>query len=288
MTVANKGENRDSSYWHPAFRSAIKLEFEEYLDALDFQFETPLNTEPLKVDAIIIKKLKDVEIKKNLAAVFKTHNIVEFKSPGDFLSVNGFYKVYGYACGYTAITEKVGITDISITFIENRYPRKLIAHLREVRRFEVVERWPGIFHVKGDIVPIQIIETKRLDETESVWLSKLRGNLDASHAGTFAGVFLPRHAEPELRAYLYAVLKANPLILREVQKMSDTLTLEQVLIEEGWTAKWLAEGKAEGKLEGKAEVVRNALAKGLSIDLISEITGLDAGIVQQLPKTSGQ
>ena len=44
--------------WHPAFREAIKAELIDFLDVLTFEAEHVLNTEPLKVDILIIKKPK--------------------------------------------------------------------------------------------------------------------------------------------------------------------------------------------------------------------------------------
>jgi hypothetical protein len=58
------------------------------------------------------------------------------KSPEDYVSVNDFYKVYGYACLYAALN-KVEITDLTITFVESRYPKDLISHLKEVRVYHV-------------------------------------------------------------------------------------------------------------------------------------------------------
>jgi hypothetical protein len=59
--------------------------------------EYQLTTEPLKIDVVIIKKTKNVVIDKNIAAIFREHNVLEFKNPTDYVSVNDFYKVYGYA-----------------------------------------------------------------------------------------------------------------------------------------------------------------------------------------------
>jgi hypothetical protein len=53
-----------------------------YADILDFDIEYPLTREPLRVDVIIIKKKKDVVIKKNIAAIFRGRNIVEYSQPG--------------------------------------------------------------------------------------------------------------------------------------------------------------------------------------------------------------
>jgi predicted transposase/invertase (TIGR01784 family) len=43
-----------------------------------------------------------------------------------------------------------------------------------------------------------------------------------------------------------------------------------------------AEGRQEGREEGYEEVARNALAKGLPIDVIHEITGLDIDVIKEL------
>ena len=41
-----------------------------------------------------IKKNVDEPIEKNIGRIFRKHNIVEYKSPTDYLSVDDFYKVY--------------------------------------------------------------------------------------------------------------------------------------------------------------------------------------------------
>ena len=84
--------------WHPAFIEAIKLELEEYKDVLEFRSEYQLTAEPLRIDCVIIKKPKDAVIKKNIAEIFRETNLLEYKSPDDYVSVADFYKVYSYAC----------------------------------------------------------------------------------------------------------------------------------------------------------------------------------------------
>jgi hypothetical protein len=91
-----------------------------------------LTAEPLRIDIIIIKKLKDIQLTKNIATIFRIYNLVEYKSPTDYLSIADFYKVYGYACLYMSLNE-VSISDLTITFVTSRYPRKLITHLKNVR-----------------------------------------------------------------------------------------------------------------------------------------------------------
>ncbi|MDR1948622.1 MAG: hypothetical protein LBQ38_04455 [Spirochaetaceae bacterium] len=40
------------------------------------------------------------------------------------------------------------------------------------------EPWSGIYHISGDIIPIQIIESKKLPEG-NLWLRDLTNDLDA-------------------------------------------------------------------------------------------------------------
>jgi hypothetical protein len=52
------------------------------------------------------KKAKGAVIKKNIGVIFREHNLLEYKSPDDCVSVEDFYKVYGYACLYAAAFPK--------------------------------------------------------------------------------------------------------------------------------------------------------------------------------------
>jgi len=78
------------------------MELDEYSQDLEFISEFPLNTQPLKIDVVIIKKSRDIAIEKNIASIFRKENIIEYKSPDDYVSVDDFYKVYGYACLYSS------------------------------------------------------------------------------------------------------------------------------------------------------------------------------------------
>ena len=63
--------------WHPAFIEAIQLELEDYQDVLEFHPEYQLTSEPLKIDCVVIKKVNDVAITKNIAAIFREVNLLE-------------------------------------------------------------------------------------------------------------------------------------------------------------------------------------------------------------------
>jgi hypothetical protein len=111
--------NDDRLNWHGAFYDAIRLELEDYLDLLTFEFEHQLNTDPLIIDALILKKKKQTAIDKNIAAIFKTTNILEFKSPEDRLSISGFHKAVAYTHLYCATEKSACYQVYSGAFLRN-------------------------------------------------------------------------------------------------------------------------------------------------------------------------
>ena len=129
---------------HPAFFEAIQMELDEYRDTLQFISEYQLTTEPLRIDVVIIKKTADVLIKKNIARMFRKDNIIEYKSPTDYVSASSFHRVCAYAHLYIALNS-ARINDITLTFVESSHPRKLINYLTEQCSFHVEETAPGIY-----------------------------------------------------------------------------------------------------------------------------------------------
>ena len=166
--------------WHPAFQATIQIESENESDKLIFESEHLLSKKPMQIDELIIK-VKDHEvIEKNIGKIFRKYNIIEYKSPDDHLIINDFYKVYGYCCFYQADTEKVleiSPQELTITFICNHYPRKMIQHLQKYRKLEITKIGSGIYHITGDEFPIQLLITKELDPAENLWLQSLRKDI---------------------------------------------------------------------------------------------------------------
>ena len=116
-----------------------------------------LSKKPLQIDELVIKVHDNEKIQKNIGRIFRKHNIVEYKSPKDYLSVDDFYKVYGYTCFYkadTAQADSIAIHDITITFVCHRYPRSLMRHLTEERGYEIHREEDGIYYITGDNIPI--------------------------------------------------------------------------------------------------------------------------------------
>lgn len=124
--------------WHPAFLAGIQIELGDEAKYLSFEAEHQLGTKQMAID-VLIKKEKE--------------RVIEYKSPTDYLSVDDFYKVYGYACFYKSDVpnvDSISIEELTITLVSTSYPRKLIRHLREVRKYQIHRAERGIFQSFGN------------------------------------------------------------------------------------------------------------------------------------------
>ena len=168
--------------WHPAFGAALRITLQDEMKYLEMHEEYLLSKKPLKMDVLIIKKLKDIPIRKAIGQIFRKHNIIEYKSPGDGLSINDFYKVYGYACIYQSDTNKVkeiDPEDLTLTFVCSHYPRDMIQHLERIRGIRTEFQGAGIYYLKGDPIPMQILIAPKLSDKENYWLQSMRTDLQA-------------------------------------------------------------------------------------------------------------
>ena len=243
--------------WHSGFYVALKAELVDYLDMLQFEQEHSLNEQPLRIDVLVIKVLSDREIKKNIAKIFRGHNLVEYKSPEDSLSVSSYIKTIGYGCLYQAI-ENVDYKDITITLVCTMKPEVLIEYLNDEQsgRYTVTEQQLGIYIVDGERFPVQIIENKLLSPDENFWLTSLKENADK--AGLENALLKSTDVKDKINlgAFWYVVFNTNADLIKEVLRMSSEeskQTLEEALEEVGYNK----------KIEAKTESTIIALIKGL-------------------------
>lgn len=78
--------------WHPGFQAALQVELEEERPYLKFHKEYNLSEMPLQIDALIIKADSGHSVRKSIGKIFRRYNIIEYKSPDDYISVNNFVK----------------------------------------------------------------------------------------------------------------------------------------------------------------------------------------------------
>ena len=276
--MKQKKKETDATYWHPAFYAGIQIELEDDADNLVFENEHQLGKKPMEIDVLIIKKETDRPVKKNIGRIFKKYNIIEYKSPDDSLSVDDFYKVYGYTCFYKAdvqYTDSIPAEELSITFVSGKYPRKMIKHLTKIKKYQVTEVEKGIYYVNGDFIPIQILVTKNLSEEENLWLKSLTNKLKATETAEKLVKNYMDHKDSSLhRSVIETIMRANQKIFREVNGMSDIFMeivqekFDRKLKEE--VEKATVENTVKTKLTERISLIQKKCAKNKPLSVIAD------------------
>ncbi len=220
--------------WHPAFSAVLHIEFEDELEHLYFHDEFPLSRQPMRMDILIIKKNPDIQLRKNIGQIFRTYNIIEYKPPGVSLSLNHFYKAYGYACFFQSDTEKeceIEPDEITITYVCYHYPRKLLKCLTLSMNISVRKKEAGIYYLEGTFFKMQLLVTSRLSSEQNYWLSHLRNNLKPK--GTVRDLlehYEIKRNSPYYQAVVTLILRANEHLLKEERNMLPVL--EEIFADE--------------------------------------------------------
>ena len=166
--------------WHPGFVAAINLELAENRDDLIYEKEYNLNTKPLEIDLLVIKKDKDIQISNEIGRMFKGNNILEYRSPEDRMDIDSFYKAGAYASLYKAYGETVDerkADDITVSLVREAKPDGLFRYFRE-HKVEVSNPYPGIYYVlDGVLFFTQVIVTRELNGKSHGWLKSLSDKL---------------------------------------------------------------------------------------------------------------
>ena len=225
--MEHAAEKPEVLQWHPAFYAGLQIELEEDRENLIFENEHQLSTKPMEIDVLVVKKEKDLPVRKNIGQIFRMYNIIEYKSPSDYLSVDDFYKVYGYACFYKADTgtaNAIQADQITITLVSEKYPMKLFAHLQKERGLRIEKVCGGIYYINGDYIPIQVIVTRQLSPKENLWLRSLTDHLtDYSDAEELIREYGKHKNEQLYASVLDIIVRANKKKFEEVKVMCDAL-----------------------------------------------------------------
>ena len=252
--------------WHQGFSAALRITLQEEMEFLEIQEEYLLSRKPLQIDILILKKKKELTIRKAIGRIFRRYNIIEYKSPEDYLTINDFYKVYAYACVYQSNTDRINEVDPrerTITFVCSHFPREMVRHLEEVRGIHINLAGKGIYYLKGDPIPIQLLITPELSREESYWMQNLRTDLKA---GGEIRELMMRYEQNRKRKDYEAVMdlitRANWEQMEEEKKMCDALNElfaeELKEADERGRAAGMESGLKAGKESGRTEGIQLA------------------------------
>ena len=124
----------ERDHWHPGFLGAMEIEFRAYRANLIFDDEHSLSKEPLKMDLLIIRKDKGVAITNQIGDIFRTHNIWEYKSPDDDITIDDYFKTVGYAYLYKGLGKTVNEIpgdELTVSMVRDVHPDKLFSVIIE-------------------------------------------------------------------------------------------------------------------------------------------------------------
>lgn len=212
-----KRSNRKSHVnWHEAASCALQIELRDYSDFLDYETEYLLGENSYRIDLLVIKKLTEQVIPKNIAIIFKTLNLFEIKGLGSSVSINSYYKTIGYAGLLIAQMDsrnQYSRLDITLTFLSCHYPRKLMKHLHILQqkgKIVVENFFPGVYHINKETFITQIIVTSKLPPEEYLYLRCLTNKLLETRLAELLADDYRLHQEDELyNRYMHQITTAN-------------------------------------------------------------------------------
>jgi len=266
--------------WHSGFVAAVDLELSANRKHLVYEKEYNLNTKPLEIDLLIIKKDKDIQISNEIGRIFRGHNILEYKSPEDHLNVDTFYKTIAYACLYKAYGKTVDerkADDITISIVRETKPEGLFEYLIN-QGFEVSNPYHGIYYVQNkELFPTQVIVTRELGRNSHIWLKSLSNTLEKEEMRELLERIegLTQNVDRELAdAVLEVSVRANQKIVDEL-KGDESMCQALLEIMEPEINKIVGEARKEERIkarkEGAIETATNMLKSGkFSIEEIVE------------------
>ncbi len=107
-----------------------------------------------------------------IAELFRHYNVIDYKSPDDYFSLDDYDRVLAYTRLHHVLEESKEDLwkQYTITCISSTYPKAMIHQIKQ-RGIRVEEHRPihGIYQIYGEIYPIQIVVLNRMDDPEYIW-----------------------------------------------------------------------------------------------------------------------
>ena len=263
----------------------MELEFSRYKDLLDFNREFPLSKEPLRVDLLMIKKIKDIIIDIDIGRLFKTYNIIEYKSPKDGLTIDDYIKTVGYAYlykGLGATVDAVPLSELTATIVRDTEPTELFKKIKS-EGGSIEEKYPGVFYITGVVgIPTQFILTSSLSEDFHVCLRVLSNKATEEDIKRFIEMtsnFTEPIDKENADAVMHVSINANREVYNKIREENPFMcqALRELMKDEFMEteARGISIGEARGEARGKAIGEAQGEIKGM-IKLYHEEMGLDS------------
>jgi hypothetical protein len=267
-------DEQNKIYWHEPFFEGLQLDLWQYKQYLQFENEHPLSKEALIVDVVVVKKEADITIDNEIGRIFKGHNLVEFKSEKDSLSLRDYDKVMGYARLYSSFDD-IPMSEITVSFALTMFPRELVKSLENERGLKVQDMGNGVYFILGESYPTQILESKNLSQ-KNLFLKNLRSNLTTEDVVATAQAYGMLKTFDKKNVYLDRLIQANLTVFEEAMSVSEAV--KELFFKVADRDGWLEEREKEKLIQ----VAKKLLSLGRPTDEIVEATGLPIETVKTL------
>ncbi|RHR90594.1 hypothetical protein DWW33_01710 [Roseburia sp. AF15-21] len=263
--------------WHPAFCAATELELRQDLDVLELIPEYNLSKKPLQIDLVIIKKMDWKRTLQNeIGHIMRGHNILEYKGPGDELTIDSFFKVIGYASLYKAqgiAVNKIPASEVTVSFFRNAYPKALFLELKK-EGYILKKMYPGIYYVRGKVpFPVQVVVTSQLERKAHCSLRVLTTQVEMQDAELFLEqihYLESKNERSNIDSVLQVSVNANKQVYSLLRRQNEMCEALRELMKDE------IEKELENKLEQgeKLQLIRQVikkLQKGNSVEETSDM-----------------
>ena len=263
--------------WHPAFCAATELELRQDLDVLELIPEYNLSKKPLQIDLVIIKKMDWKRTLQNeIGHIMRGHNILEYKGPGDELTIDSFFKVIGYASLYKAqgiAVNKISASEVTVSFFRNAYPKALFQELKK-EGYILKKMYPGVYYVRGKVpFPVQVVVTSQLERKAHCSLRVLTTQVEMQDAELFLEqihYLESKNERSNIDSVLQVSVNANKQVYSLLRRQNEMCEALRELMKDE------IEKELENKLEQgeKLQLIRQVikkLQKGNSVEETSDM-----------------
>jgi len=266
----DNAERQKRTPYHAATFGVLSCLFHKYkkngnIELID---EQRLSKEPLRIDIVVLKKNRDIELKPVWAKVFRGHNIIEYKSPVDKTpSLAVFYKLIGYAMIYAAQNE-VEISDVTATLICARTPQKLFKILKENFDYKILEKDASIYYIikKGVAVEKSLVVQVMVQKSEPLLQALDRRPMDGTTVDKVVKRILAiGKKERELLGYwLKALTFENATNISERMRgdMEKEKALMEIMNSLGFSERLRQESMQKGIQKGRQEGIQKGRQEG--------------------------
>ena len=169
------------SDWHREFENALQLDVESWGNGSWVMREHTLGEDAPRIDFIVVSGDELPEDVKEIFRIFRHKNVIEFKGPGDKLTLLTLRKVAGYTNFYIATAkpeENVKIGEVTATIFASEKDNETFEILEKSGQLEKTDV-EGIYRVKDILdMPFQIVMTNELKGAEYAAYRVLKAQVD--------------------------------------------------------------------------------------------------------------